>query len=243
MGYVLMQLHADGQYKLIEAGSRWLTPAEQNYGMTSLELAAVNWAVEKCKPYLLGLPFFEIVTDHQALVSMLNTKTLDEIENPRQLSRLFFGGKTGGKIRKISSREKLLSEEEEEPGTENMLRISRSNPSLCKPLELEDAILTVEGEPLTKRSGSVQTIKDTEELFREMTPNRKKIKIIVESGDLDQEDLNMSNKKLISPTDSFEEDVIPVGVVPILPSSSFGKNIRHDLTGYEASSTPFSGDR
>ena len=52
--------------------------------MTSLELAAVNWAVAKCKPYLLGLPFFEIVTDHQALVSMLNTKTLDEIENPRQ---------------------------------------------------------------------------------------------------------------------------------------------------------------
>ena len=52
--------------------------------MTSLELAAVNWAVEKCKPYLLGLSYFEILTDHQALVSMLNTKTLDEIENPRQ---------------------------------------------------------------------------------------------------------------------------------------------------------------
>ena len=84
MGYVLMQLDKDGKYKLIEAGSRWLTPAEQNYGMTSLELSAVNWAVEKCKPYLLGLPYFEIVTDHQALVSMLNTKTLDEIENPRQ---------------------------------------------------------------------------------------------------------------------------------------------------------------
>ena len=52
--------------------------------MTSLELAAANWAVEKCKPYLLGLSDFEIVTDHQALVSILNTKTLDEIENPRQ---------------------------------------------------------------------------------------------------------------------------------------------------------------
>ena len=74
MGYVLMQLHTDGQYKLIEAGSRWLTPAEQNYGMTSLELAAVNWANEKCKPYSLGLPFFEIVTDHQALVSMLTQR-------------------------------------------------------------------------------------------------------------------------------------------------------------------------
>ena len=57
-----------------------LTPAEQNYGTTSLELAAVNWAVEKCKPYLLGLTYFEIVTDHQALVSILNTKTLFEIE-------------------------------------------------------------------------------------------------------------------------------------------------------------------
>ena len=53
MGYVLMQLNEDGQYNLIEAGSRWLTPAEQNYGMTSLELSAVNWAFENCKPYLL----------------------------------------------------------------------------------------------------------------------------------------------------------------------------------------------
>ena len=28
MGYVLMQLHKDNQYRLIEAESRWLTPAE-----------------------------------------------------------------------------------------------------------------------------------------------------------------------------------------------------------------------
>ena len=67
MGYVLMQLNKDGQYNLIGAGSRWLTPAEQSYGMTSLKLSAVNWAVEKCKPYLLGMPYFEIVTDNQAL--------------------------------------------------------------------------------------------------------------------------------------------------------------------------------
>ena len=33
---------------------------------------------------MLGISYFEILTDHQALVSMLNTKTLDEIENPRQ---------------------------------------------------------------------------------------------------------------------------------------------------------------
>jgi len=163
----------------------------------------------------------------------------------RQISKLFFGGKTGGKIRRISSTEILLSEEEEEPSTENILQGGRSNPSLCKPMELEDATLTVDGETLTTRGGSVQTINDTEEFFRVMTPNRKKIKIIVESGDLDQGELNISNKKLISPTKSFKEDVIhpcPVVALPILPTSSFGKNIRLDLTGYGDSSTPVSGD-
>ena len=28
MGYVLMQVHKDGKTRLVEAGSRWLTPAE-----------------------------------------------------------------------------------------------------------------------------------------------------------------------------------------------------------------------
>ena len=83
MGYALMQQHGE-DYKLVEAESRWLSQAEQNYGMTSLELAGVYWALQKCKLYLLGLPSFEIITDHQPLVSILNSKTLDEIENPRQ---------------------------------------------------------------------------------------------------------------------------------------------------------------
>ena len=83
MGYALMQKHGDN-YKLVEAESRWLSSAEQNYGMTSLELAGVYWATQKCKLYLLGLPSFEIITDHQPLVSIINSKTLDEIENPRQ---------------------------------------------------------------------------------------------------------------------------------------------------------------
>ena len=52
--------------------------------MPRLELAGVYWATQKCKLYLLGLPSFEITTDHQPLVSILNSKTLDEIENPRQ---------------------------------------------------------------------------------------------------------------------------------------------------------------
>ena len=157
----------------------------------------------------------------------------------RQLSKLLFGGK---RTRNISAENLLTEEEEEELSTETIQREPRGNPSLCTPLVLEDAVLTVGGERLAKRSGSVQTINDTEELFREMTPTRKKIKIVVEDGDLELEGSNLSDKKLISPTDSFEEDVIPACPVVVLPSSSFGKNLRLDLTGYGASSTPFSGD-
>ena len=157
----------------------------------------------------------------------------------RQLSKLLFGGR---RTRNISAENLLTEEEEKELSTETIQREPRGNPSLCTPLVLEDAVLTVGGERLAKRSGSVQTINDTEELFREMTPTRKKIKIVVEDGDLELEGSNLSDKKLISPTDSFEEDVIPACPVVVLPSSSFGKNLRLDLTGYGASSTPFSGD-
>ena len=157
----------------------------------------------------------------------------------RQLSKLLFGGR---RTRNISAENLLIEEEKEEPSTGTIQREPRGNPSLCTPLVLEDAVLTVGGERLAKRSGSVQTINDTEELFREMTPTRKKIKIVVEDGDLELEGSNLSDKKLISPTDSFEEDVIPACPVVVLPSSSFGKNLRLDLTGYGASSTPFSGD-
>lgn len=152
----------------------------------------------------------------------------------RNLSKLFFGGK----FKKVCSAEKLLTEEEEPPSSENSLR-GRSCPSLCKPMEVEDAILTVDGETVTKRSGSVQTINDTEELFKEMTPKRKKIKIIVEDGDLDT-----STKKVISPSSSFEDDGSPACPRPVvvLPSSSFRKNIGLDLTGHGSSSTPVSGD-
>ena len=38
-----MQKHGE-DYKPVEAESRWLSKAEQNYGMTSLELAGVYWA-------------------------------------------------------------------------------------------------------------------------------------------------------------------------------------------------------
>nr|XP_040576564.1 uncharacterized protein K02A2.6-like [Lepeophtheirus salmonis] len=84
LGYILRQEDNEGKWHLIEANSRWLSAAEQNYGMTTLEMMAIYWATKKLNVYLQGLPHFHIETDHQAIVNILNKKTLDEIENPRQ---------------------------------------------------------------------------------------------------------------------------------------------------------------
>ena len=50
-------------------------------------MLAVVWAMKKCKYYLLGLPQFTHITDHKPLLPLLNSYTLDCIENPR-LQRL-----------------------------------------------------------------------------------------------------------------------------------------------------------
>ena len=86
MGYALLQRHGD-HWKLVNANSRWCSDTESRYAIVELELAAAEWAVRKCKLYLLGLPSFSLVVDHQALVSILDRKTLDLVENPK-LQRL-----------------------------------------------------------------------------------------------------------------------------------------------------------
>ena len=48
-----------------------------------MELLAIVWALQKCRILLLGLPDFQIVTDHKPLLPILNNYTLDAIENTR----------------------------------------------------------------------------------------------------------------------------------------------------------------
>jgi transposase InsO family protein len=86
MGYALLQRHND-VWKLVDANSRWCTDTETRYAIVELELAAVEWAMRKCKLYLLGLPTFTLMIDHQALVTILDRYTLDAVENPK-LQRL-----------------------------------------------------------------------------------------------------------------------------------------------------------
>jgi len=88
LGFVLQQQQPETkQWLLVQAGSRFLTPAESRYAVIELELLAVAWAIMKCKLFLRGLQNFQIITDHSPLVPILNSHRMDEIDNPR-LQRL-----------------------------------------------------------------------------------------------------------------------------------------------------------
>ena len=87
VGYALLQEYESGRWRLVQCGSRFLADVEVRYSCIELELVGVVWGMTKCRYYLLGLPHFELVTDHRPLVPILNEYTLDAIENPR-LQRL-----------------------------------------------------------------------------------------------------------------------------------------------------------
>ena len=82
LGFALLQKHQE-TWKLVQAGSRFITETEANYAMVELELLTVVWAMRKCRIYLQGLPNFELIVDHKPLESILNTQTLDMVDNPR----------------------------------------------------------------------------------------------------------------------------------------------------------------
>ena len=73
LGYILQQQHGDN-WSLIQAGSRFLSEAESRYATIELELLAVAWAITKCKMFLAGLQHFSVVTDHNPLIPILNSR-------------------------------------------------------------------------------------------------------------------------------------------------------------------------
>ena len=86
LGFILQQKSGD-EWTLIQAGSRFLSDAETRHAVIELEMLAVCWAFMKCRVFLAGLQHFEVATDHNPLIPILNTRRLDEVENPR-LQRL-----------------------------------------------------------------------------------------------------------------------------------------------------------
>jgi len=89
IGFILMQKQQenDGEWKIVQAGSRFLTDTESRYAVIELECLAIAWAVKKSHTFLSGRDHFTVITDHNPLVPILNSHRLDEIENPR-LQRL-----------------------------------------------------------------------------------------------------------------------------------------------------------
>ncbi len=82
LGFALLQKH-DERWSLIMCGSRFLSDTESRYAMIELELLAAVWAVTiKCKSHLQGLKF-TLVVDHKPLLPILNSFTLDMVDNPR----------------------------------------------------------------------------------------------------------------------------------------------------------------
>jgi len=86
LGFVLKQEQNDGSWRIVQAGSRFLSSAETRYAMVELELLAIAWAMQKARPYLEGIKF-DVMTDHKPLIPILNNYALSEIENKR-LQRL-----------------------------------------------------------------------------------------------------------------------------------------------------------
>ena len=55
---------------------------QHTYAVIELEMLTVCWAITKCRIFLVGLQHFIVNTDHNPLISILNTRHLDEVENP-----------------------------------------------------------------------------------------------------------------------------------------------------------------
>jgi transposase InsO family protein len=83
LGFALVQVEADGKYRLIRAGSTSLSPAESRYATVELELLAIDYAVNKSAFFLRGMPQpFKVITDHRPLLGVFR-RPLHEVENPR----------------------------------------------------------------------------------------------------------------------------------------------------------------
>jgi len=83
MGFALIQREqGSNAIRLITCGSCSLTPTQQNYSTTELEMLAVCYGIAKCSFYLKGIHHYVVVTDHKPLIGCF-AKDLNDIENKR----------------------------------------------------------------------------------------------------------------------------------------------------------------
>ncbi|XP_045025183.1 uncharacterized protein LOC123469907 [Daphnia magna] len=85
LGFLLKQLDDSKKWRIVQAGSRFISSAESRYAMIELECLSAAWAMHNCRQFLEGLPSFELVTDHKPLIPILNSYAMDKLDNPRLL--------------------------------------------------------------------------------------------------------------------------------------------------------------
>ena len=56
LGFILKKRDANtNEWRMVQAGSRFLSPAESRYAMIELECLAAVWAIKKCRQFIQGL--------------------------------------------------------------------------------------------------------------------------------------------------------------------------------------------
>ena len=82
LGMALWQQSSSGEWRLLQCASRHITDTEARYSATEIELLAVVWAGKKAHLFIAGADV-ELIVDHRPLISIINSKTLDQLSTPR----------------------------------------------------------------------------------------------------------------------------------------------------------------
>ena len=83
IGLALIQNHQSGSPRIVQCGSRLLTPAEKNYAVIELEALAIVWAINKANFYLMMYSTLRgFAQDHRPLMGVF-AKSLAQLENKR----------------------------------------------------------------------------------------------------------------------------------------------------------------
>ena len=69
-------------WRLIFAGSRFCIDTERRYAPIEGEAAAIAWALDKCRLFVMGCPNLIVVTDHEPLKGLFGDRDLSKISNP-----------------------------------------------------------------------------------------------------------------------------------------------------------------
>ena len=71
LGYALLQRDNNGNLRLIECNSRFLSETEGRYATCEIELLAIRYAFKKLHRFLAGLDTFRLISDHKPLIPIL----------------------------------------------------------------------------------------------------------------------------------------------------------------------------